>query len=322
MADAAAILHGTGAVVRVAPAQDLAMVAKFGATTSPVTVLGTTPEWRAIRQFPLAAGRFFTDAENLGRARVAVLGSDARANLFPDSMDPVGRTIRLGRVPFEVVGVLASKGVSVDGSATEDDRIVVPLETAPHRLFNLEWVKTIYIEAADPSAVPAAEREAAAILRARHDIRAGERDDFAMQNQRVLLAAELAARTSFQRLITGLGLLSLLVGGVGILSIMLLSVRERRGEIGLRVAVGARRRDLLAQFLAEAAVLAVAGGTLGVLLGMGAARLVSTATAWDARVSAATLALAIGSAVAVGVLSGALPAWRAAALDPIEALRS
>lgn len=320
--DARAILSGSGAVVRAAPADYRAMTAKFGRVTNRTTVLATTADWLAIRQFPLAQGRFFTEAEDAARARVAVLGWDARANLFPDSVDPVGRTIRIGSVMFEVIGVLASKGVSVEGTATEDDRIVVPLETALRRLFNVDYVKLIYLEAASADATRAANDDAAAILRARHDVPAGGRDDFTIQNQRALFAAELAAKTSFQRLIMGLGFLSLVVGGVGILSIMLLSVRERRHEIGLRIAVGARRQDLLAQFLAEALMLAGAGGALGILLGVGAAALVSSATAWDARVFGTTIAIAIGAVVAIGVCFGVLPAWRAARLEPIAALQA
>lgn len=320
--DARAIVRGARAVVRAAPAQDRGMRAKLGPVQNPTTVLGTTPEWQVIRQFSLTRGRFFTHEEDARRARVAVLGYDAYTNLFPDSVEPVGRTIRIGSVPFRVIGVLASKGVSVDGSATEDDRIVIPLQTALRRLFNVDRVKMIYLEAVEASAMEEAEAEAAAILRARHDVRDGARDGFTIQNQRVLLAAELATRTSFQRLIAGLGLLSLFVGGTGILSIMLLSIRERRPEIGLRVAVGARRRDIVAQFLAEALLLAAAGGTLGILAGAAAAGIVSTLTTWDARLSALPLIVTTLSVVAIGLLFGVLPAWGAARLDVVEALRA
>ncbi|MGH7555289.1 MAG: ABC transporter permease, partial [Longimicrobiales bacterium] len=289
---------------------------------TPATVLGTTPEWQAIRQFPIARGRFFTDAENASRARVAVLGSAVRASLLPDSIDPLGRTIRIGSVPFVVVGVLVSKGVSVEGSATEDDRIVVPLETASYRLFNLDYLKMIYLEAAPSEMMNGAAEEAAAILRVRHDVPVGGRDDFVIQNQRVILATELEAQTSFRRLIMGLGFLSLLVAGAGILSIMLLSVRERRREIGLRVAVGARRPDIVVQFLAESLVLALVGGGLGILLGVAVAAVVSSATKWNAQVSQETLAIAVTSTIAIGVCSGVFPAWLAAAQDPIDALQS
>jgi putative ABC transport system permease protein len=180
----------------------------------------------------------------------------------------------------------------------------------------------IYLEAASSAVMSEAQEEAAAILRVRHDVPAGGRDDFVIQNQRVLLETQLATQTSFQRLIMGLGFLSLTVGGVGILSIMLLSVRERRREIGLRVAVGARRTDIAAQFIAEALILAGSGGALGILLGMGLASIVSSATSWAARVSEGTLLVAIVSAVAIGVVFGVFPAWRAATMDPIRALQA
>ena len=320
--DAIAIEEASRHVVRAAPGQDRGMLAKFGSIQNPTTVLGTTPEWQQIRQFPLAEGRFFTEEENRARDRVAVLGWATRTNLFPDSVKPVGSTIRIGRVPFEVVGVLASKGMSVDGSATEDDRIIVPLETALRRLFNIEYLKVIFLEIEASSSMTDTQEEVAAILRERHDIPRGGSDDFSVQNQRVPLAAELATQASFQRLIMGLGFLSLLVGGVGILSIMMLSIRERRPEIGLRVAVGARRPDIAVQFLAEAMLLATAGGAAGILVGVGAAELVSSVTAWEARMSGRTLLVAIGSVAAIGLCFGVYPAWRAASLDPIEALQS
>ncbi|MGH7561488.1 MAG: ABC transporter permease, partial [Gemmatimonadales bacterium] len=265
--DAAAILEGSSAIVRAAPAQDRAMTAKLGAVRAPATVVGTTPEWRVIRQFPLAEGRFFTHEETEGLARVAVLGASVRTALSPDAQEVIGRTVRIGRVPFRIVGVLASKGMSVDGFATEDDRILVPLPTALRRLFNIEYLKFVYLEAVSPARMAEAQADAGAILRARHAGTKTEGDDFAIRNQRVLLEAELATRASFRRLIMGLGFLALLVGGVGILSIMHLSVRERRSEIGLRVAVGARRLDIAVQFVAEALLLAGAGGALGLGLG-------------------------------------------------------
>jgi putative ABC transport system permease protein len=320
--DAAAIAQGSRHVLRAAPGQDRGLLAKFGPFQSPATVLGTTTDWQRIRQFPIAEGRFFTPGENQSRERVAVLGWAVRAALFPDSVRPVGRTIRVGRVPFEVVGVLAAKGVSIDGSATEDDRIIVPLETAQRRLFNAEYLKTIFLEVRAASAMEDAEAEVAAILRERHDIPPGAKDDFSIQNQRALLEAELATQASFRRLIVGLGFLSLLVGGVGILSIMLLSVRERRPEIGLRVAVGARRPDIAAQFLAEAVLLAAGGGAAGVVAGLGAAELVASVTSWEARVTGKALLAAIGSVAAIGLCFGVYPAWRAASVDPIEALQS
>jgi len=320
--DVSALLRGSPAIIRAAPAQDRGMTAKFGPIQAPATVVGTTPEWQLIRQFPLTQGRFFTADENDRRARVAVLGSAIRTSLFGDTSGAVGRTIRIGRVPFQVVGVLASKGLSVDGTATEDDKIFVPLETALRRLFNTEYLKFIYLEAVDPALMADAQSDAASILRVQHGLPDGGEDDFAIQNQRLLLAAELETKASFRRLIMGLGFLSLLVGGVGILSMMLLSVKERRSEIGLRVSVGARRQDIAVQFVAEALLLAVAGGLLGLWLGLGVAGIVSAVTTWESQISQRTLAVAIGSVLGIGLGFGAYPAWRAAALNPIEALQA
>jgi putative ABC transport system permease protein len=320
-ADADAIVRGSSTVLRAAPAQERGMIAKSGAIINPTTVMGTTPDWLAIRQFPLVAGRFFTDEENAAKARVAVLGADARASLFPESIDPIGRIVQVGGVPLEVVGVLGSKGVSVDGAATEDDRIIVPIETALDRLFGLDYLKVIYVQVATVSAMSLGEAEAAAILRARHDLPVGADDDFTIQSQRALMAAELGTQASFQRLVTGLGLLSLLVGGVGILSIMLLSVRERRAEIGLRVAVGARRQDIVWQFLSESLILSLAGGALGLGLGAAAAGLLASWSAWEVRVTQLAVEVAVGATVAIGLGFGVVPAWRAARLDPVEGLR-
>jgi putative ABC transport system permease protein len=321
-ADAAALARGALSIARAAPARDRTMSVKAGAISTQTTILGTTPAWRDIRDFPVVTGRFFTDAENADAALVAVLGADARTNLFADSVDPLGRIIRIGQVPFRVVGVLAPKGVSVTGATSEDDRIVVPLESALRRLFEEVAITMIFAEATSRGALEHAQQEATAILRARHDVPDGNRDDFAIRGQWTLLETELAAQASFQRLITALGLLALLVGGVGILSIMLLAVRERRGEVGLRIAVGARRRDVLAQFLTESLLLSACGCVAGIAIGIGLADVVAVTTAWTPRISALTLTLAITAAAVVGIGFGVVPAWRAARLDPIDALRA
>jgi putative ABC transport system permease protein len=237
-------------------------------------------------------------------------------------VDPLGKIIRLGRVPVTVIGVLASSGTSVTGASSEDSRIVVPLETTLRRLFNAEHIETIFLQTDRASVLETATRDAGDVLRFRLEKRPDARDAFTIQNQRVVLAAELAAQRAFQRMIAGLGLLSLVVGGAGILSILLLSVRERRHEIGLRMAVGARRQDIAVQFLSEALILAGAGGVTGLGAGAALTTIVSVTTQWEAQVSWLSVGAALASAAVIGVMSGTMPARRAAALDPIQSLQA
>jgi len=321
LADAIAIAEESGFVVRVAPSIDDPKQITHRDLSTAATVRGTTPEYSLIRDFPTSVGRFFNSEENRAGLRVAVLGSVVAERLFPDS-DPIGQVVRIGRVPFEVVGVLIEKGISVDGSAQEDNQVIVPINTALRRVFNANFLKMIYLEVTSPTLMDEAEQEVAAILRERHRLARYDReDDFRIQNQRVIMNAELATVASFRKLITGMGAVALAVGGVGILSIMLLSVRERRSEIGLRVAVGARRRDVWVQFLIEATVLGAAGGLLGLVLGIGSSSVVSAVTEWTAVVTPPSIALAVSAALAVGLVFGVYPAFRAASWDPIEALR-
>lgn len=320
--DAVALSHGSSTIRRAVPVVDGGRVVRAGRRRTPMTILGSTTDWPAVRRFALADGRFFNRAEEDTDARVAVLGADARAGLFADSTDAVGRTIRIGNVPFLVIGVLAPKGMSAGGTATEDDRIIVPIGTAMRRLLGVDYLRMILVEAVSPAALDDAGSHAADILRARHSLPAGRRDDFVIESQRALLDAGTGAQTTFRRILAGLGILSLVVAGIGLMAVMLLSIRERRTEIGLRVATGARRSDILVQFLAEASMLAAGGAVAGLPLGLGAAAITSAATAWTVRVSAVTLSTAMAAAVITGIASGSVPAWRAAVMDPIDALRS
>ncbi|MGD8868308.1 MAG: ABC transporter permease [Gemmatimonadales bacterium] len=320
--DAVAIADQSGFVTRVAPSQDVAKQVMYLDRSTAATVRGTTPEYARIREFSPVTGRFFTAEENRAGLRVAVLGSQVAERLFANA-DPVGQVVRIGRVPFTVIGVLVAKGLSVDGSAEEDNQVVVPLETALRRLFNVDYLKMIYLEVSSPALMDEAAEEVAVILRDQHRLsRHGRPDDFAIQNQRVIIEAELATVASFRRMIVGMGSMALLVGGVGILSIMILSVRERRSEIGLRVAVGARRRDIWLQFLIEAIALAVAGGSVGLVVGLGSTWVVSASTEWNAILSWTSIVVAVSATLAIGLVSGVYPAYRAAALQPIDALRA
>ena len=320
--DANAVLQGATDVALVAPAQDMARRVKYGNISTVTTVRGTTPEYEEIRDFRTVLGRYFTHEEDHNSARVAVLGSRVRELLFPEA-DPIGKIFRLGKTSFEIVGVLESKGATVDGLSEEDNQVLIPIRTALRRVFNVDYIKIVYVQVRDGDRMRLAEAQVADILRTRHrTLEFGRENDFAIQNQRVILAARLEAVTSFRRMILGLGAVAVFVGGVGILSIMLLAVRERRNEVGLRVAVGARRRDILVQFLLESLFLGTAGGAVGVALGIVVAWVVGKGTDWHTAVNGAALAVGFFSSVGIGVLFGVYPAQRAAALDPIEALRA
>ena len=322
LSDADAILAQASEVSLAVPAQDRVFRAKYGTISTMTKVMGTTPAYEEVRDFRAIQGRYFTEDENQTSARVAVLGSRVRDLLFPDE-DPLGKTVRLGNVPFVVTGVLESKGATVDGLSEEDNQVLIPIRTAMRRAFNLDFIKMIYVQVRDGDRMGAAEDQIADILRTRHRIRERSgKDDFAIQNQRLILEARLETLASFRRMILGLGGVALFVGGVGILSIMLLSVRERRNEVGLRIAVGARKKDILTQFLMEALFLGTVGGVVGLVLGVGVAWVVGLTTQWQTSINETALLVGLSSTLFVGVAFGVFPAQRAAALDPIEALRA
>ncbi|MBT8396304.1 MAG: FtsX-like permease family protein [Gemmatimonadetes bacterium] len=320
--DAAALSAGAPEIARLAPAQDRGRRVKFGQISTMTKILGTTPEFEEVRDFRTTQGRYFTREEDLQSARVAILGSRVRELLFPND-DPLGKTIRIGRVPFQVIGVLESKGATVDGLSEEDNQVVIPLQTGLRRVFNLDYLKMIYVQAQDGSRLEEAEAQITEVLRVRHRMSELEQpNDFAIQNQRVILRARLETVSSFNRMSLGLGIVALLVGGIGILSVMLLSVRERRNEVGLRVAVGARRRDILVQFLVESLFLGIMGGLAGVVIGLAVAWGVGRSTEWSTVINGTAILVGLTAALGVGAIFGVFPAQRAAGMDPIDALRA
>lgn len=315
LADCAAIaeLSLVGAAV---PGTEGTLKVKAGTSALVTTVLGTSPVFPAVRRFAVRRGRFFAVADDRDARRVAVLGARVDERLFPGG-DAVGRTVRIDGVPFAVIGVLEAKGVLADGS-DEDNQVVIPIRTALRRVFNTTWISTVFVRVRDPARMEDAAAAIGALLRERHR----RADDFAIQNKAKLLAAQQETAASLTLLTAGLSSVAVAVGGIGILALMLLSVRERTGEIGLRMAVGAQPRDVLLQFLAEATALALGGWLAGVAAGALGAAAVAFGTEWKVGLPVEALLASLAMAIATGLGFGALPARKAALLPPIQALAS
>jgi len=287
------------------------------------SIQGTTPEMFTIRNWALARGLLFTDDDVARGAKVAVVGKTVVDNLFGPFVDPVGQVIRVRNVPFEIAGVLASKGQSVFG-ADQDDVVYVPISTYRSRIEGGlgQFIDgAILASAVTPEATGPAETHIESLLRSRHRIRAGEPDDFTVRNVGDVAAAQEEGANTMTSLLAGIALVSLAVGGIGIMNIMLVSVKERTREIGLRMAVGARPRNVLTQFLVEAMTLSLIGGLLGVVAGLGAAVALAARFDWPMLVQPTVVLLALASSAAVGVGFGLYPAFQASRLDPIQALR-
>jgi putative ABC transport system permease protein len=317
--DARAIAEEVPHVVSLAPAQSKKLSVKFEEMSTTTTVVGTTPEFQVVRNSLPITGEFFDDDQVRSSARVAVLGQTAMLNLFA-GRDPIGETIRIANVPFLVIGVLQAKGLDIAGQ-DQDDQIIVPLRTALRRLFNVSHLSTIYVSVDDSAAMETAAVTIAEVLRERHRLRPGAEDDFVIQNQSALLETQAAVSDTFTLLLGSIGGISLLVGGIGILAMTLIAVRERTREIGLRRAVGARRRDILLQFLIETGLLSATGGVGGVALGITAAKITSVATGWPMLIPWGVALAAVVFSALLGLGFGVYPARKAATLDPIVALR-
>jgi putative ABC transport system permease protein len=282
-------------------------------------LIGTTPDFFIIREWAIDQGTTFTDADVRNSARVVVLGATVVENLF-GTENPIGQTIRIRNLPFRVVGVLARKGSSAMGS-DQDDTIILPGTTVQKKFTSSTTINFVYISAKSAAEINPAIEEISSLLRQRHRIRPGQDDDFFIRNQAEFAnAAEETSRT-MTLLLSSIAAVSLLVGGIGIMNIMLVSVTERTREIGIRMAVGARGRDILSQFLVESAFLSLLGGALGILLGVGVSVLISNVAKWPTSVSPSSIALAFGFSAAVGIFFGFYPARKAADQDPIDALR-
>ena len=287
-------------------------------------VYGVTPEYLEAREWDLSSGRAFSAEDEKAAAKVVLLGETVIRNLFGNE-DPLGQMIRIRRVPFTVIGVLEKKGQTPVGQ-DQDDAVMIPLKTARKRVLGGSRVQgktvgAISVKIREAELVSQAEEKIKALLRERHRLRAGQEEDFSLRNLSQLLETRAESSRTLSILLAAVASVSLIVGGIGIMNIMLVSVTERTREIGLRMAVGARRRDILSQFLIEAVSLSLVGGLIGVAVGVGGSILATVFGNWPMIVEMHAVGMAFGFSAAVGVFFGFYPARKAAGLDPIEALR-
>ena len=317
--DLAAIRTQVPLVTNVSPQVDTQVQLIYGNQNWRSTVRGVTPEYLALKNWPVVRGGMFTEQEIERAAPICVLGATVAEILFGDA-DPVGETIRVRDLPCRVAGVLGIKGQSATGQ-DQDDTFLMPYTTVMKKIKGQFWLDDILMSGTSAAMVGTAEVQVSELLRARHRIRPGADDDFKLRRPTEIAEAVAASARVMELLLASVASVSLLVGGVGIMNIMLVSVTERTREIGLRMAVGARSRDVLRQFLFEAVLMAIAGGALGLAAGVGGSQFISNWFQWPTRVSSNAVLLALGFSSAIGLFFGYYPARRAARLDPIEALR-
>jgi putative ABC transport system permease protein len=306
-------------VAAVSPAVNIRTQLVANGNNWQTTVTGVAPSYGYVRSWPTVEGRFFTQAETDGTAKVAVLGQTVVQQLFPH-IDPVGQNVLVRGIPFTVIGTLSAKGQSGAGQ-DQDDTVLIPYTSALERLTGGTTIGELMVSATDGAHIDTAQSEITSLLEQRHRIVAGQPDDFSVRNLADIAQAASATASILGLLLAAVAAVSLLVGGIGIMNIMLVSVTERTREIGLRVALGARSAAILRQFLIEAVVLSTGGGTIGVIVGIAGAAAVAFIAHWPASVPIVSVVLALAFSAAVGVFFGYWPARKAAALDPIRALR-
>jgi putative ABC transport system permease protein len=319
VADAHAIQQQIALVVNVSPHVDTRVPVVFGNQNWFTLIRGVAPEYLAVGRWRVASGRAFSADEVAYAAKVCVLGQTVRASLFGEG-DPVDQVIRVQKIPCRVLGVLAPKGQSPIGQ-DQDDVILMPFTTVQKKVRGIYWVDDIMGSAIAPEAIVPAEAEITALLRERHHIQPGQPDDFNLRHPADLAQARVESQRTMTWVLGSIASVALVVGGIGIMNIMLVSVTERTREIGIRLAVGARERDIRAQFLVEAVTVALIGGWVGIALGLVGVYGLSYFAAWQTLVRPDALVLAVAFAGTVGVFFGWYPARRASRLDPIEALR-
>jgi len=303
----------------VGPTVQGGVLVSYGDNDWSSSVTGAEPAYAEMRNARPIAGRFFTEQENAGRARVCLLGKTVISNLYPEGFDPSGTQVEINKTNFTVIGVLQVKGSN--GFQDQDDTVVVPLQTAMWRILGVTSINSIDVEAKDGDSVQGAIDELTALLRGMRHIRAGQPDDFSIRNMADIQQAQQGIASTMTLTITVLAGISLLLGGIGIMNIMLVSVKERTKEIGLRKALGARNIEVLFQFMVEALLICLIGSGLGFLLGLTLALLMQLILGWLMPLSLSMIAIAVGVSSLCGVIFGFWPAWQASKLSPIEALR-
>jgi putative ABC transport system permease protein len=319
--DAEAICNEIPGVIAVSPEVKVKSQVVSGNRNWSPDVYGDATDYFSIRRWQVAAGRIFTEQDERASAKVAVIGQEVVEELFTQDEDPIGQIIRIRNVPFTVVGVLVAKGASASGS-DQDDSIIVPYTTAMKQLVRKEaGLRRIYIQAASVDILAAVEEKIVRLLRQRHGIDEGSEDDFKVRSQAEIAESATATARTMTLLLSLIASVSLVVGGIGIMNIMLVSVTERTREIGIRLAVGAHRRDIRRQFLIEAVLLSALGGAAGVVAGTSAAKLLTLLVDWPTLISPDSVLVALVFSALVGIFFGFYPARKASRLDPIEALR-
>jgi len=318
--DAIAIRRQVSLIKKVSPNIDDSIQAIYGNQNWYTRYRGVSPEFFSIQRWSIDRGAMFSDDDVERSAGVCVIGRTVQDNLF-GLEDPIGKVMRLsGGTPCKVVGTLGAKGLSNNGR-DQDDIIILPYTTAQKKLKGVTWLDDILCSAVSPDAVKAAGQQAAAVLRDRHRLRADQEDDFNIRNPEDIIQAQLESSRTLTALLIAVASISLIVGGIGIMNVMLVSVTERTREIGVRVAVGATEDAIRLQFLAESVLLSLVGGTVGVLLGIAGSFAIGRGLGWEMELSAESILIAAAFAVAVGVFFGYYPAHKASRLDPITALR-
>lgn len=319
VADATSLLHDSEYITAVVPEISGREQIKFAGNNQNISIVGTTPDFAVVKDFEIETGRLFNASDNASKKRVVVLGGEVPETLGISADRLLGQTLSIRNFPFEVIGILKKKGAV--GFNNPDDDAWIPLLTSQYRVYGTDRVENMSVQISDTVSIERAMVEIERILRREHRIPPGRDNDFSITDSKIFLNTAQEATRIFTLLLAGIAGISLLVGGIGIMNIMLVSVTERTREIGIRIALGATRANILSQFLIESMVLCVVGGAIGVIAGTGASMLLNHLAGWQTYVSAPSVMIAFIFSASVGLIFGLWPARRAAYLDPVEALR-